>query len=173
MRSEKTYLVNLIGNALTGSDYVYFIAYQGLKVKDFSALRNQLANLGGVCHVFKNSLVRKAAELNQLDALKELTLTGSTAVVFGKGDPGAVAKVLVDFGKDNEMVASKGGYFEGALLSPAEVGDIAALPPKEVLYAQLLGVLQAPARNLVSILNNKAASILNVLNAYKDKLEKQ
>lgn len=173
MRSEKTYLVNLIGSALTGSDYVYFISYQGLKVKDFSALRNQLADLGGCCHVFKNSMVRKAAELNRLDALQALELVGSTAVVFGKGDPGAVAKVLVDFSKNNEAVTAKGGYFEGALLSPAEVGDIAALPSREVLYAQLLGVLQGPSRNLVSILNNKAASILNVLNAYKDKLEKQ
>ena len=173
MRSEKTYLVNLIGSALTGSDYVYFISYQGLKVKDFSALRNQLANIGGCCHVFKNTMVKKAAELNQLDALKDFELTGSTAVVFGKGDPGAAAKVLVDFGKANEVVEAKGGYFEGALLSPAEVGEIAALPSKEVLYAQLLGVLQGPARNLVSLLNNKAASILNVLNAYKDKLEPQ
>ena len=173
MRSEKTYLVNLIGNALTGSDYVYFISYQGLKVKDFSALRSQLGNLGSSCHVFKNTMVKKAAELNQLDALSKVNLTGSTAVVFGKGEPGAVAKVLVDFGKTNSVVEAKGGYFEGALLSAAEVGEIAAMPAKEVLQAQLLSVLQAPSRNLVSILNNKAASILNVLNAYKDKLEKQ
>ena len=62
--------------------------------------------------------------------------------------------------------------FESAALTPAEIADIAALPSKDILQAQLLGVLQAPARNLVSILNNKAASILNVLNAYKDKLEK-
>lgn len=173
MRSEKTYLVNMIGDALTGSDYVYFISYQGLKVKDFSVLRNQLADLGSSCHVFKNTMVKKAAELHKLNALSALTLTGDTAVVFGKGDPGAVAKVLVDFGKANEAIEAKGGYFEGALLSAADVGEIAALPSKEVLYSQLLSVLQGPARNLVSILNNKAASILNVLNAYKDKLEKQ
>ena len=67
---------------------------------------------------------------------------------------------------------AKGGMFEGSALTPAEIADIAALPSKDILQAQLLGVLQAPARNLVSILNNKAASILNVLNAYKDKLEK-
>lgn len=173
MRSEKTYLVNMIGNALTGSDYVYFISYQGLKVKDFSALRNQLAKLDSNCHVFKNSMVKKAAELSKIDALATMELTGSTAVVFGNGDPSAVAKALVDFGKTNNVVEAKGGYFEGAKLSAAEVGDIASLPSKEVLYAQLLGVLQGPSRNLVSILNNKAASILNVLNAYKDKLEKQ
>ena len=172
MRSEKTYLVNQIAAGLTDSDYVYFVSFQGLKVKDFAGLRDQLFNVKANCHVYKNSLIRKAVELNNVEALKDLAITGDVAMIYGSGDPGAVAKVLVEFGKSNEVVQAKGGMFEGAMLSPAEIADIAALPSKEVLQAQLLGVLQAPARNLVSILNNKAASILNVLNAYKDKLEK-
>ena len=172
MRSEKTYLVNQISAGLTGSDYVYFITFQGMKVKDFSGLRDQLVKVNANCSVFKKSLIRKAVELNNVEALKDLAITGDVAMVYGSGDPGAVAKVLVEFGKSNEVVKTKGGMFEGAMLTPAEIADIASLPSKEVLQAQLLGVLQAPARNLVSILNNKAASILNVLNAYKDKLEK-
>ena len=172
MRSEKTYLVNQIASGLTDSDYVYFVSFQGLKVKDFAGLRDQLFNVKANCHVYKNSLIRKAVELNNIEALKDLALAGDVAMVFGKGDPGAVAKVLVDFGKSNDIVQAKGGMFESAMLTPAEIADIAALPSKDILQAQLLGVLQAPARNLVSILNNKAASILNVLNAYKDKLEK-
>ena len=172
MRSEKTYLVNQIGSGLTDSDYVYFVSFQGLKVKDFSGLRDELYKVNANCRVFKNSLIRKAVELNNIEALKDLAIAGDVAMVYGSGDPGAVAKVLVEFGKSNEVVQAKGGMFEGALLSAAEIADIAALPSKDVLQAQLLGVLQAPARNLVSILNNKAASILNVLNAYKDKLEK-
>ena len=172
MRSEKTYLVNQIAAGLTDSDYVYFVSFQGLKVKDFAGLRDQLFNVKANCHVYKNSLIRKAVELNNIEALKDLALAGDVAMVFGKGDPGAVAKVLVDFGKSNDIVQAKGGMFESAMLTPAEIADIAALPSKDILQAQLLGVLQAPARNLVSILNNKAASILNVLNAYKDKLEK-
>lgn len=172
MRSEKTYLVNQIAAGLTDSDYVYFVSFQGLKVKDFAGLRDQLFNVKANCHVYKNSLIRKAVELNNVEALKDLALAGDVAMVFGKGDPGAVAKVLVEFSKGNEVVQAKGGMFESAMLTPAEIADIAALPSKDILQAQLLGVLQAPARNLVSILNNKAASILNVLNAYKDKLEK-
>ena len=172
MRSEKTYLVNQIAAGLTDSDYVYFVSFQGLKVKDFAGLRDQLYNVNAKCSVFKKSLIRKAVEVNNVEALNDLAITGDVAMVYGKGDPGAVAKVLVEFGKSNEVVQAKGGLFEGAMLTPAEIADIAALPSKDVLQAQLLGVLQAPARNLVSILNNKAASILNVLNAYKDKLEK-
>jgi len=172
MRSEKTYLVNQIASGLTDSDYVYFVSFQGLKVKEFSGLRDQLVNVNANCHVYKNSLIRKAVEVNNIEGLKDLALAGDVAMVFGQGDPGAVAKVLVEFGKGNEVVKAKGGMFEGSALTPAEIADIAALPSKDILQAQLLGVLQAPARNLVSILNNKAASILNVLNAYKDKLEK-
>ena len=172
MRSEKTYMVNQIAAGLNDSDYVYFISFQGLKVKDFSGLRDELYKVNANCCVYKNSLIRKAVEVNNIEALNDLALAGDVAMVYGKGDPGAVAKVLVEFGKSNEVVQAKGGMFEGVMLSPAEIADIAALPGKDVLQAQLLGVLQAPARNLVSILNNKAASILNVLNAYKDKLEK-
>ena len=165
-------MVNQIAAGLNDSDYVYFISFQGLKVKDFSGLRDQLVNVNANCHVYKNKLIRKAVELNNIEALKGMDFAGDVAMVYGQGDPGAVAKVLVEFGKSNELVQAKGGLFESAALTPAEIADIAALPSKEVLQAQLLGVLQAPARNLVSILNNKAASILNVLNAYKDKLEK-
>jgi len=56
------------------------------------------------------------------------------------------------------------------LLSGADVKAIASIPPREVLYAQLVGVIQAPTRNLVTVLNAKVASLVNVLNAYKNKL---
>lgn len=173
MRSEKLHLVNYIGSLFTDSDYVYFISYAGLKVKELSDLRAQLADVGAECHVLKNTLITKAGEMLKNDALAALSFQDSTALVCGKGDAGAAAKVIVEFGKKIEKVAPKGGYFEGAVLSVADVNDIAALPPKPVLQAMLLGVLQAPSRNLVSVLNAKAATILNVLNAYKDKIDNQ
>ncbi len=171
MRSEKLHLVNYIGDLISKADYVYFISYAGLKVKDFSEFRNQLAAVGAECHVLKNTLIRKAGELLRNDVLSALSLSDGTAMICGKGDAGIAAKQIVEFGKKCEQVAPKYGYFEGALLMVSDVNDLASLPPKNVLQAQLLGVLQAPARNLVSLLNAKAASIVNVLNAYKNKLE--
>jgi large subunit ribosomal protein L10 len=172
MRSEKSHLIDYIGGLLKDSEYVYFVSYKGLSVKEFSDFRDRIAKNDGQCHVLKNRMIRKAAELFEIDALASFELKDSTAVISGSGDPGTVAKVITEFGKEHEEVAAKGGYFEGALLSVNDVQAIAALPPKDVLYAQLLGVLQAPARDFVSVLNAKAATILNVLNAYKDKLEK-
>ncbi|QSH39998.1 50S ribosomal protein L10 [Lentisphaerota bacterium ZTH] len=171
MRSEKTHLVNYIGGLLKDSDYVYFVSYKGLDVKQFSDFRSQLADKEAQCHVLKNRLIKKAAELFEIEDLASFELKDTTALISGSGDPGAVAKVIKDFGKEHEAVAAKGGYFEGAVLSEQDVCEIAALPAKEVLQAQLLGVLQAPARDFVSVLNAKAATILNVLNAYKDKIE--
>lgn len=172
MRSEKTQLVNDIGLMLTGSDYLYFVTYTGVKVKSFTAFRNELAKHQAHCHILKNSLIRKAAELNQMDNLAKIELAGDTAMVYGKGDAGAVAKVIKDFTKTQEKVAPKGGYIEGAVLNVADVDAVASLPPKEVLQAMLLGVLQAPSRNLVTVLNAKAGSIVNVINNFKEKLEK-
>ena len=171
MRSEKVYLVNSIVDAVKNSDFVYFVSYAGITVKSFSDLRNQLAAQGAVCRVMKNTLIRKAADQLELAGVEAIDLTASTAMVFGKGDSSAVAKLLAEFGKKQEQVKAKGGYMDGAVLSAAEVGALADLPAKPVLQAMLLGVLQAPARNLVTVLNAKASSIVNVVNAYKDKLE--
>ena len=119
----------------------------------------------------KNTLIKKACELLNINGADSIDFTQGTAMVFGKGDCSAVAKLLLEFGKKNDKLAAKGGYMEGEVLSSAQVGSLAELPSKPVLQAMLLGVLQAPSRNLVSVLNAKAASILNVLNAYKDKVE--
>src|SRR5574344_1105061 len=173
MRNEKQFLLKQIVDMIGNADYVYFISYDGLTVKDFSALRNQLAAQGASCHVLKNAMIRKAAAELKIDGIDAINLTLGTAVVYGKGDCSAVAKILVEFGKKNEKVAAKGGYMDKAILSGADVKGLASLPSKQVLQAMLLGVLQAPSRNLVSVLNAKAASILNVLNAYKDKLDKK
>jgi len=171
MRTEKQFLVKQISDMIGTSDYVYFISFVGLSVKELGELRTQLAVQSAFCSVQKNTLVKKACELLNINCADTVDFTQSTALVFGKGDCGAVAKVLCEFGKKNEKLVAKGGFMEGSALSGAQVGSLADLPSKPVLQAMLLGVLQAPSRNLVTVLNAKAASILNVLNAYKDKVE--
>jgi len=172
MRNEKQFLVASIADSVKNSDFLYFVTYAGLKVKDFSELRKQLAAQGAVCSVQKNALIKKAAEQLNISGLDAVDLSGSTAMVFGKGDCGAVAKTLLEFEKKFDQVAAKGGYLNGAVLSKAEVKAIADLPSREVLLAMLLGLIQAPARNLVSVINQGVAQVVNVTNAFKEKLEK-
>ena len=171
MRSEKSHMVNFIGSILKDSGYCYFVSFQGLAVKEVSEFRNKLSENGAQCHVLKNKLISKAAEINGVTALDGVKLSQGTAVISGYGDASPVAKVISEFGKTHDQVKTKGGLLDGAYLSAADVTAIADLPSKEVMQSMFLGVLQGPARNLASLLNNKAASILNVINAYKDKLE--
>lgn len=174
MRAERIQIGKDVAALLTSSDYLYFVSYKGLKVKDMTQFRVSLDKVGAECHVLKNRVVRKIAELNGLEALANSKIVGDTAIVLGKGDAGAVAKAIDDFSKSTKgVLAPKCGYFEGTMLSSAEVLDIAGLPSKDALRAQLLGLLVAVPTSLVSVLNAKASSIVNVLNAYKNKIEQQ
>lgn len=171
MRSEKTILAEYIGGIIEDSAFLYFVSYKGLTVEEFSSFRDKLADNGARCHVLKNTLIRKAAAKVGADSLADFKLAGDTAVVFGAGDPGAVAKLVADFAKEKEPVVVKGGFLDGSILSVDDVKAISDLPPREILLAQLLGVLEGPKRNLVTVLNNGVAQIVNVLSNYKDKLE--
>jgi len=168
MRLEKKLLVDNVSSVLAESAYLYFISFKGLKVKDFGSLRDELAKNSAQCTVLKNRLIIKAAEQANLTELAGIDLKGDTAMISGTGDAGAIAKVIADFSKSNEAVVAKAGFVEGTLLDEAGVKCIADLPPKEVLQSMLLATLQAPATNLVGVLNNAGAQIVNILSNYKD-----
>ena len=173
MRAEKTQLLKDIGQMVGDSDYLFMFTYKGLKVKQISELRKSLSKHNATCKVLKNRLVKKAAESIGIKKISELSLTGDTAFIFGRGDAGPVAKVLLTFSKTHEALSAKNAYIGGELLGAKDVKLISELPSLEVLRAQLLGLLLAPSRNLVTILNVKASEIVNVINSYKDKLEKE
>ena len=172
MRQEKIQIGNDIAAMLTSSDFVYFVSYKGLSTAEMNKFRDKLYAAGANCHVLKNRVVRKVAEVNGLEALANAKIVGDTAVVVGNGDASAVAKVITEFtASTKEVLAPKCGYFEGAMLSAAEIKAIADLPSKDALRAQLLGLLNAVPTGLVRVLSAKAGSIINVINAYTNKLE--
>ncbi|OQA87694.1 MAG: 50S ribosomal protein L10 [Lentisphaerae bacterium ADurb.Bin242] len=173
-RSEKIQMFDDIARLIVGAQFVYFVTYKGLRSKDLAAFRNLLAKNDAQCHILKNRLVRKVAELNGMTALAHTKMTGDTAVIIGGGDAGQIAKTIEEFMKTTKgILAPKAGYYEGAMLSDKEVIAIAALPSKDVLRAQLLGLLNTVPTGLVRVLNAKVASIVNVVNAYKNKLEEK
>jgi large subunit ribosomal protein L10 len=172
MRSEKIQLAEDVAKFLVGAKFAYFVTYKGLKMKEMNAFRNSLAKSGAECHVLKNRVVRKVAELKGLTALANYRIVGDTAVIVGQ-DAGQTAKVIDEFTKSSKgVLAPKAGYLDGLMLTDSDVKAIADLPSKDVLRAQLLGVLIAAPTGLVSVLNAKVTSIVNVVNAYKSKLEK-
>jgi large subunit ribosomal protein L10 len=172
MRPEKKYLIAQIEEIVSQSGYVIATHYLGLSVEQFSDLRIKLEDADARIHVVKNSLLKRVvSEMGVNDSAIEDILSGPTAIVVGTGDVSAAAKVIKDFAKDRDLPQVRGGVLQQEVLSAQDVQAIAELPSREVLYAQLLGVLNAPATNLVGVLNAAASSIVNVLKAYERKLE--
>ncbi len=122
------------------------VDYRGLTVAQVTELRKQLREAGIEFRVYKNTLVRRAAEAAGVEGIEEF-LTGPNAIAFSNEEVVAPAKIIADFAKTNEKLEIKAGIIEGKVTSEAEVKAIASLPSKEGLISMVLSVLQAPMRN--------------------------
>jgi large subunit ribosomal protein L10 len=174
MRPEKNILLDEVQQYVAGSPYLLLVDYTGLNVAQASELRKQLAKAKAEFHVVKNSLLKLAAEksgIKQWDS----ALTGPTAIVVGKerGDVSAAAKVLKTFAAEHEKPKLKFGFVGTAVLNAQQIKALAELPSKEVLQAQFLGLLQAPAQRFVRALAAKQSEFLSVLKQYEEKLGKK
>ena len=96
-------------------------------------------------------------------------LTGQTAVITGEKDVAPVAKVLKTFATEFKKAMLKLGFIDRAAVSTKEIEQIADLPPREVVLAQLLGLIQAPATRLARMLNEPASALARLLKAKSEK----
>ncbi len=140
----------------------------GLNVAEVSGLRNTMREIEGEYKIAKNSLALRAFKESDYEPLHEM-LVGQTALVFGYGDPVAVAKALFKFAKDNEeKLEIKGALLEGQLFAGKDVAQLAKLKTKDELRSQLLSVLSAPATQLVRLLSEPANQLARVIKARGD-----
>lgn len=167
MRPEKTTIVSDVKERIQNSPFLLIADYSGMQVKHFEELRTRLAGAGANIQVVKNSFVKIAAKEAGLPELNG-ALTGQTAIVTGESDIAAAAKILKTFVAEFQRPPVKAGILDNAVLSAEQVAAIAELPSRDVLLAQLLGVLLAPATKLVRTLNEPGASLARVLKAKAD-----
>jgi len=168
MKAEKTLLIEDLLSRVNASPFLFVVDYTGLTVDKFAELRKRLAATGAEIHVFKNTLVKKAAERAGYPGDLSAHLTGQSAFVTGAKDVCAAAKIMKNFAAEFAKPKMKAGVLDGNLLTADGIKALADLPSKEVLQSQLLGVLQAPASKLVRLLNEPAASLARVLKAKAD-----
>lgn len=164
MQQEKKFLVDEVGTYLDKSDYVFLADFQRVTVAETEELRHTLTELGAEFHVVKNRILKIAVSERELE-LDESVLTGPTGIVIGGDNPPGVAKALEKFFKDKKKLVIKGGLLDKANLSVEDVSSLAKLPPEEVLKAQLLGLLNQPATQMVRIVQAVPQGLLNVLQA--------
>jgi len=164
MRPEKTSIVSDLSEKLKRSPFVLVTDYQRMKVGDFDELRNRLAPAGAEVHVVKNNFLKRAMTDSGFPDVAD-KLVGQTAVVTGEKDMAPVAKIFKMFAAEFKIAALKIGFLDRTVLSTAELETLADLPPREVLQAQLLGLLLSPATCLVRLLNEPGSALARLLKA--------
>jgi large subunit ribosomal protein L10 len=168
MRPEKTNIVEDLSEKLNRSPFLLVTDYQRMKVGNFGELRNRLSQTGAEVHVVKNSFLKRAIAASEFPDITE-QLSGQSAIVYGHKDVAPVAKVLKSFAAEFKLAALKIGVVDRNILSTAEIESLADLPTREVLQAQLLGLLVSPATKLVRLLNEPASALARLLNAKAEK----
>jgi large subunit ribosomal protein L10 len=161
-RSEKVENVTGIQEDLGRATVAVLAEYRGLTAGEMNRLRKAVREAKGRCRVAKNTLAKRASSSSRYEKLVP-QLQGPLALILGFGDPVAVAKLAVKFADELPKLEIKGAVLDGQLLPPAEVKALATLPSREVLMAQLLGLLQAPASRLLRTLNEPAATLARLV----------
>jgi large subunit ribosomal protein L10 len=167
MRTEKKFISAEYAARLSQSPFFLVVDYRGLSVSQFTELRKRLRAAGAEAHVVKNTLFRIAAKEVGVADLSS-TLAGQIAVVSGQKDIAAAAKVIKTYQAEFEKPKLQFGYLGSKALSADEIRAIADLPPLPQLQGKILGVLQAPAQKLVSLLNTPGGQLARVIKAKAD-----
>jgi large subunit ribosomal protein L10 len=161
-KDQKAAVVEEIADQIAESDAIYASDYRGLSVQQAAALRASLRGVDATFRVVKNTLTLRAADKAGAEGVKEL-IEGPTAFTFVHGDPAAAAKALDTFARQEQVLVVRGGLLNGELLSAEAVRDLARLPGRDRLNAQLAGVVAAPltglARGLGSLLSGLAVAL--------------
>ena len=157
--------------AFNSADTAILVDYKGLNVPAVTELRRQIRGVKGQYKVVKNSLAKRASKGTRLAAL-EAHFEGTTAIAYTGGDAVALAKALTTFMKTAPMLQVKAAVVQGVAVKPAAVSDLATLPGKPELYSKLLFLMQAPMQQLVTVLSATPRNLVTVLNeAAKKKAE--
>jgi large subunit ribosomal protein L10 len=169
-REQKAAVIDEIAAEIKEADAIYAVDYRGISVPAAAELRTKLRDADATFRIVKNTLTERAADKAEIAELKEL-LEGPTALTFVRGDAALAAKALNDQARVTETLAFKGGFLNGAPLSPDEIKYLARLPAREVLYGQLVGIVASPITGLVRGLGSLVGGLAVALGQIQAKKE--
>ena len=165
--ADKQALVAEVNEVAASSESAIAADYRGLSVAQMTELRAKARSEGVYLRVIKNTLAKRAIEGTDFECLGE-ALQGPILLAFSREDPGAAARVIKEFAKENEDLATKAVAIGGTLYGAEDLSRLASLPNLDQARAMLLGVIQAPLTQLVRTLAEPPVMLARVLGARGD-----
>lgn len=163
-KEQKSAIVQRLSENLGRATIALVSEYNKMTAGEADEMRRRLRAANSELQVAKNTLVRRAIKPTRFAAL-DGNLGGPIGLIIGYADPVEFAKTVGSFKDLGDKFKVRGGVLDGKPLTPEEIAALAALPPREVVFAQLLGLLQAPATRLVRLLNEPGSAMARLVDA--------
>jgi large subunit ribosomal protein L10 len=161
-KNEKKKDLADLKKAIDENNNIFVTSYEKMTVSQDFQLRKTVREAGGDYRVVKNNIAAKASEGTAASDLLA-DLKGMTSLAYTAKDPVALAKALTKYSRDNAAFTFKAGLVEGRVIDIQAISDLAAMPPKEEIYAKLLYLINANATRLVSAVNGVGRNLAVVL----------
>ncbi len=175
MRQDNKILVDHFAGKVKAAESVFITGFQGMTEEQINALRLKLDEQSAEYRVMKNRLFTVISQKAGLavDERMKTAIKGQSSFTIGGKDMVSVAKVIMEYGKENEKLVIKGGFLNGRYITAEEVKALASLPSRLELLGQVVGSIAAPLSGFVGVLNATVASVVRVISAIKDKKESE
>ena len=165
---QKKQHVAELAEAFKAANVGVLVNYLGINVEDDTKLRKQLREAGCQYKVVKNTLLHLAFEQAGIEGLDE-SLKGTTAIAYSENGYTEAPKILSDYAKGHENFTIKSGFIDGSTVDAAGITELAKLPSKEVLIAQVLGGFNAPIQGFANVCSGVMRGLVIALNAIAEK----
>jgi large subunit ribosomal protein L10 len=166
----KKVLVSEVSAVAATAQSLVAAEYRGLTVGQMTDLRSKARAAGVYVRVIKNTLARKALAGTSFECINP-TLKGPLVLAFSKDDPGAAARVIKAFAKDNDKLKATGIALGGQLLPAKDLDRVASLPTREQALSMLMGVMKAPIQKLVGTLAAAPSKLVRTVAAVRDQMQ--
>jgi large subunit ribosomal protein L10 len=163
-RDQKVQLTATIKEDLLASELVVLLHYRGLSDKDLYSFRRRLKEKDANLRIAKNTLIKVAIKDTQLDVLDD-HLSGPTAIAYAK-DPVALAKVITETSKSNELLKIQVGYLNKEILPKDAIGGLSKLGSLEEVRASFVGTIKAAQSNFVRVVGAAPSGMVSLLKNY-------
>ena len=164
---DKKAIVAEVNEAAGGALSAVLADYRGVTATDMTILRKQAREGGVYLRVVRNTLAKRAVDGTEFECIKDV-LVGPTILAFSMEDPGAAARLLKDFAKENKEFEIKALSVGGELLGADQIDRLAKLPTRDQALGMLASVIQAPITKLVRTFNEVPTKVTRVVAAVRD-----